>query len=669
MTFEGQKYIDASAAALDFIKRQMNVSNFLYTPSFAEQYADDYTANIIWGTVAGLPGGDEKVFPQHINVNEYYPPDYTDYVAGTWFGLSDVQYEYVGEGDGQTLGRSTNYFVDVYVLTDGEYLFCSCPLREDGTWRSEMFVTVTESYPEIDEETGEPTGGTVTVTYSYWETVPVTEGFKEFRLTLPDGTIDYPYSRFVNFKARLYSYTDAEYLSGEVPIWDMGGGNYVFYRQNAAYGKKIVKIVQRTWNPDLQDHVYVVQGIGGAKTGIAQGRLPASFLIPSDDPQYDKEGNSALGVYGYMLNSRCWAYDVGLALLTFTTSGDYDLCQEMLNRMAAEQGADGSFNFSYDIYIGQLFEGYIRTGAIGWAVWGMAYYMLTTNDRAHLDMVTRAADWLLGQQVQNREDLRYGLLKGGYGLYNMNDYSYDPTTIEWCSIEHQCSALQALHGAALLTGERRYAEAADLIKERLILAAYDRDNKRFYQGVSKDGADTAWALDCTTWAGRSALSILARLVPSDCRQTAYGEYLVQGASILQSAEDEHFNQTYSLNGTTEGFKPYSNRGGGYNGAPEIVWTEGTLGYCVLCLALGETAEAQRFVDATIELQNCNGSTGGVVYTTATYASLPWEFHVWESVVSSAWLYLAINNPDVLFPIVMKRETFRHKMTAELPQEV
>ena len=55
-----------------------------------------------------------------------------------------------------------------------------------------------------------------------------------------------------------------------------------------------------------------------------------------------------------------------------------------------------------------------------------------------------------------------------------------------------------------------------------------------------------------------------------------------------------------------------------------------------------------------EHKNCEGCTGGVIYVTETYASLPWEFHVWESVVSSAWLYLIINNPDVLFPRTLRQ---------------
>ena len=263
--------------------------------------------------------------------------------------------------------------------------------------------------------------------------------------------MDYPYARFVNFKVRLFSFADAEYLSDEMDIWDMGGGRHVFYTQQVQPGKKIAKVIKRVWQAGA--FAYVVAGITGAKSNISYGRLPASFLLPPDDPQYDKEGNTAMGAFGYMLNSRCWAYDVGLALLVFTVSGDYALCSEIMARMAHEQNLDGSFNFSYDIYIGQLFEGYVRTGAIGWAVWGLCFYTLMSGDRSNIGMILNAGDWLLSRQITNRDDRRFGLLTGGYGLYHAAGYTYDPAEIAWCSTEHQCSVLQALHGLALATGE------------------------------------------------------------------------------------------------------------------------------------------------------------------------------------------------------------------------
>ena len=99
----------------------------------------------------------------------------------------------------------------------------------------------------------------------------------------------------------------------------------------------------------------------------------------------------------------------------------------------------------------------------------------------------------------------------------------------------------------------------------------------------------------------------------------------------------------------------------YAGAPDIVWSEGTLGYALLAYILGEEEECKKYIDETIKLQNCKGSSGGVLYVTETYGSLPWEFHAWESVVSSAWLYLMIHNPDVLFPRTLRQVYYMAKI--------
>ena len=258
--------------------------------------------------------------------------------------------------------------------------------------------------------------------------VNVQQGIEEARLMKDGVVVDYAYSYFTNFKVRLYSYSDTEYLSDEVKIWDVGQGRYLFYTHKVYTGKKIAKVIQRVGATARLCHDTV--GIAGALTNATTGRIPASFLVPSDDPQYNKDGSNANNIYGYMLNSRCFIYDVGLALLVFTTSGDYDICREMLTRMQYEQNPDGSFNFSYDLYIGQLMEGYVRTGAIGWLVWGMCYYTLKSGDTSFIGMISKAGGWLLTRQVTSYRDLRYGLLTGGYGNYNMSDYSYIEGEIE-----------------------------------------------------------------------------------------------------------------------------------------------------------------------------------------------------------------------------------------------
>lgn len=669
--FDGEKYIKASSDALSFIKRQLDVNNFKCQVSFDKEYADDYSGDIVWGYVKGISVDEDQIRAEYISPSTYYDFSYNGKVSGTARNLTDF----------------SGYAVNVYVIHDAAYKVITCPIASDGTWKSVMTYRETYTVKDKDED-GNETGTTHTEVVTYPLDISVGEGIKEFRLakgitgrwetisSSDEVTVEryvydsaeeikaedggYGYNYFQYFTVRLYSYSDAEYINDICKIWNCGGGKYLWYTNKMASGHKIGKVMQQVWRDGAV--AYDAVGIAGAIMNLQKGRLPASFLIPTDDPQYNKDGSNALGAYGYMLNSRTWAYDVGLALLVFTTSGDYDICREMLKRMKYEQNDDGSFNFSYDIYIGQLFDGYVRTGAMGWLVWGACYYTLESGDRDFAKMIKKSGDWLVSKQVTDSADPRYGLMTGGYGSYNMDDYSYSGEEIEWCSVEHQCSALQALEGCSLVLKNKKYKEAAELVRDRLFLKCYDRENGRFFQGVNGGVPDKAWALDCTTWAGTLIFSVVHSSTAKACLKTAGDVYLTKNKKIIQSSKKDYYNTAYSDSGTFSGFKPYSDKTADYEGAPDLVWTEGTLGYSLLAYVLGDMDEAKKYVDECIKLQNCDGSTGGVIYTTATYGMLPWEFHVWESVVSSSWLYLMINNPDVLFPRTLRQVYYMAKIS-------
>ena len=664
--FDDEKYKTASEKCIAFIKRQLNVNDFKYQIAFSREYGSYFSEDVLWGTIDGLSDSEEQITPQYISTDEFYGYDYTGQVSGS---------------------ASASGAVNVYVYRDNKYLVTTCPVK-GGRWISEATYRETYLVPDYDPETGEETGEHEEVVYytlpievqegikmfnyctgytSYWEDVsqPGAEYEKAERLVYTgtdevsdeDGGSAYPY--YTYFKVRLYSYSDTEYLNDECKVYRTNDGTRLWFTENAVQGDKIAKLVQQVLRSgEIQ---YDVVAISGAISNITNGRLPASFLIPTDDPQYDKDGSKAKWKYGYCLNNRTWAYDVGLALLVFTTSGDYDICREMLNRMKYEQNYDGSFNFSYDIYIGQLFEGYVRTGAMGWLIWGMCYYTLETGDRSYVEMIEKGGDWMIGRQITDTNDPRYGLMTGGIGAYNMDDYSYIDTDIEWCSVEHQCSGLQALEGCSLVSKKSKYKKAAELVRDQLYLKCYDKSNGRFYQGINGGVPDGAWALDCTTWAGSLIFSVVNKECPQACIKTAMDVFLTSGKSIIQSSEQDHYNETYSSSSTFSGFKPYSDKTPDYKGAPDIVWTEGTLGYCLLAYILGDYEECKKYVDEVINLQNCSGSTGGVIYVTETYGYLPWEFHVWESVVSSSWLYLIINNPDVLFPRTLRQVYYMAKI--------
>ena len=650
--FEEEKYQTAAKKAMNFIKAQMDINHFTHKILFSQEYGSYYSGDVMLGTIEGFSGG-EALGPTSISC-PFYDFGYTGTVSGTCSG----------EG------------VNVHVIHDSDYLVITCP-SEDGSWQSQMLYKEIYNVPDYDESGVEI--GTHEEEVEYYLPVEVGEGVKEFRLCtgltseweiltqtdevttmrlvyhstgeiMPeDGGGAYPY--LTDYRFRLYTYSDAEYLNDECPIYFVSD-HYIWYTNHVAEGTKIGFVMRGT----------NILAISGGVSNVDNGRLPASFKVPTDDPQYDKDGSKALWKYGYCLNYRTWAYDIGLALLVFTTSHDYDLCREMLSRLKYEQNADGSFNFSYDIYIGQLFEGYVRTGAMGWLLWGMCYYTLETGDRSYINMIRKGGDWMISRQVTDINDPRYGLMTGGIGAYNMEDYSYIDTDIEWCSVEHQCSGLQALEGCALVLKNEKYKKAAELVRDQLILKCYDKENGRFYQGINGGIPDSAWALDCTTWAGSLVFSVVQDDASKACFSTARSVYLTEEKQIVKSSDQEHYNQSYSDSRSFTGFKPYSDRTSDYAGAPDIIWTEGTLGYASLALILGEEAEAKKYVDECIALQNCSGSTGGVIYVTETYASLPWEFHVWESVVSSSWLYLLIKNPDVLFPRTLRQVYYMAKIT-------
>ncbi len=576
--------------ALDFLGRQMNTSQMKSRIDFDALSVG--ACQMVAGRVPALEN-PALVQNKYISTAQDFSPEYTGIVSGKWH---------------TSLAHPERHRVDVYVVTDEYYYVASCELLHDGTWQTPRNIG---------------------------------RGIKHIELVEKSTGIVREYGRpYVdNYTVGLFVYEDAEYQIATARIF-VSGGSYYFY-DRGTYGD-IGKVLGKVMTPEGE-----TVGISSNYSNVRYGRLPSSYLVPPTDPQYARDGNTALGKHGYMMNSRCFIYDAGLALLAFTQAGRYDICREILDRMAHEQKADGSWNFSYDNYIGQLYEDYVRTGSVGWLIWGGCYYAEKSGDTAYTEMLDKGGRWLLSKQITAAADPRRGLLTGGVGGYDV-DYVYNPAEITWCSTEHNCSCLQALYGLAKLTGDAGYTSAAAALSAALIGTLYDSVGGRFYQGIGADGVkDTAWALDCTTWAGKTALSLGRSDIASACAATCKRVFGVTGKRIVESPDKETFNMTYSLPAdvTVDGFKPYAD---GYEDPPALVWTEGTLGSIALFRALSDTDTAEAYLSDMVTLQEAIGSTGGVIYTTETRASIPWEFHVWESAVSSAWLYLLLGEEDVLF---------------------
>lgn len=602
---------------LNFVKSQLNVSQFkspvhvakidityekVETPGYDDNIEDTSTpvtktVTVVKGEINGL----EKPYiirNKYISLNEEYSDDYVGVISGYWY---------------KDLTSHENYRVDVYVITDKEYFVESCELKIDGTWST---------------------------------TRTAKQGVKHIKLVnkLDGKIIEYPYPKIDNYYAKIYTYDDVEYEVEHCDIF-VKNSKYIFFSKDNTY---LEKNKNKTLLVKLFDFRGNVVGIGGEFTNIIEGRFPASYLIPKDDPNYNKDGNTALGKHGYMMNNRSYIYDIGMSLLMFTESKDYQLCKEIMDRLVYEQKENGSFGFSYDIYIGELYEPYIRTGSIGWLLWGMCNYALVSKDTTYNEMIRKCGEWILNRQVTTQGDLRYGLMKGGYGEYSQ-EYEFIPTDIQWCSTEHNCSSLQAINGLYKLFKEQKYLDSANLIKNALLTTLYDSVNNRFYQGCTASDIDTAWALDCLSWAGSVAISFEEIEKAQKSLDNLNANFKVINKTILISEDKELYNKAYSLpDGVLlKGFKPYYL---GYDNPPELIWSEGTLGAMLLAKKLGDETMFNEYLQEIIKMQNCNGSSGGIIYTSETRSSMPWEFHAWECTTSCCWLYLLLQNTDVLFNI-------------------
>lgn len=583
------KYEKAKFKALNFIKRQMNVSNF-YSPvtvNITEMFAG---ANLIHGVIDGL-NNPAVIQNKYISLDQVYEIDYVGKISGKWHNnLKNPQY----------------YRIDIHLKSDVVYFIESCDLKEDNTWTSEREAQKGYKHIElVNKETG------MQVEYAY----PIVD----------------------NYYVKVYLLDDVEYEMETCKIY-LKDGKYQFF-SNTLYEEKM-------WLAKVFDLDGNVVGMSSQYSNIKYGQLPSSYLVPPDDPNFDKYGDATLGKNGYLLNSRSFIYDVGLSLLVFTKEHDFEMCKKLMDRMQYEQKESGAFNFSYDNYIGQLFEDYIRTGSVGWLVWGMCYYVLESGDFTYNEMILKAGEWILSQQVLDILDNRYGLLKGGIGEYDTN-YIYSPTIIEWCSTEHNCSALQAIKGIYKLTQDEKYKTSADLIINALATKLYDSTNNRFFQGCTVDSVDAAWSIDCLSWAGKTILSAGYTEEAKKCKDTILLHFKIDNVNIVQNASKEHYNKTYSLQSgvMVSGFKPYYV---GYDNPPSILWTEGTLGVIALLKQLNEELTANIYIDEIIKMQDCNNSTGGLVYSNEAYTLIPYEFPVWESVASSAWLYLVLTDCTILF---------------------
>ena len=257
----------------------------------------------------------------------------------------------------------------------------------------------------------------------------------------------------------------------------------------------------------------------------------------------------------------------------------------------------------------------------------------------HLKLAQSIADKILSRQITDTTDLRYGFFTGGEGRYSyrwnkeakdVEEY-FIPGSIQWTSIEHNIDIYFLLRDLAVLTGKKKYASPANILKQSMVKHSWNDKNDQLNRGQRLDGPDTAKALDCASWG-----AIFLQAIGEDSK----------AQKALKSTE-----RFFVKAKNHQGYKPYFDEllyeeleinSLFYPNSPEknwadlpMIWTEGSLGVALAYLKLNKTEQAEEIIKAMVALQD---KEGGLPYATE---DLRYQFSDNSSVAGTAWLVMVI----------------------------
>jgi hypothetical protein len=373
-------------------------------------------------------------------------------------------------------------------------------------------------------------------------------------------------------------------------------------------------------------------------------RLVISYRIPKTHPAFR---------YTY---SRSFSYDNALAVIALTMAGAYQEAELILTALQRNMRDDGSFWFAHNTVNSWPNEAdnegaIIRTGAVCWIGYAVVFYLniRTREDEFFLqedllagdllDMAERIGEWVLNRQVHESRDLRDGLITGGMGTYQLSVdrmkknllEHYRDDDVTWVSMEHNIDAYYFLRDLGRITGDERYAGAADEI-ERGLLTLWREDEGQLIRGIKGDQAlDNALPLDGASWASLFMSSIGEREKALRCLETAerYFHNRSEGVWGYRPYYADPVFEEREVNAYL------------YPDAPDtrwrdidIVWAEGSLGVAAAYIKTGHTERALRIVESMVPLS----VEGGLRYATV---EIPYQFSIDPCVASTAWFVIVL----------------------------
>ena len=372
-----------------------------------------------------------------------------------------------------------------------------------------------------------------------------------------------------------------------------------------------------------------------APTGQAL-QLIRSYAIPADDPSYDR------------LLNLSWTYDSAVGAAGFLAAGLRPQAEQVLDQLAALQRSDGSLDFAFDTYTGASIP-LFRTGTIAWAGLAAAEYKAAYGSTRYDAFAYGVANWLLGRQVANAASSANGMLTGGPDVswastqHNLVAYAFLSSFAAAIDPKHDRVTFggHTLSQAELSSFQSSYTAAA-----AKIAAGIDRRYVLLPDGSAyfEQGADdTVQPLDVQTL---GILYLVARHRQQDAakvRTFVDRNFALSGRSIVKSPAAASYNNSYAGAGPFTGYRPYAGPG-----APDVMWTEGTIEMRVAMAALGATSSTLDQSLANwwgLTLPQGLGPLGADRTVTGNALN---EYHVWPNAAAAGWTLLALADPSFLF---------------------
>ena len=344
-----------------------------------------------------------------------------------------------------------------------------------------------------------------------------------------------------------------------------------------------------------------------ARSAAAQGQgklLVRSFDIPEREPAYDR------------LVGRSYTYDNALATFAFISVGARGQAEQLLDQLKALQRTDGSLEYAFNVETGESVTQF-RAGAMAWVGYAAVAYGKVYGNSRYDRMLAGIVRYLLS--LRNSA----GLIRGG-------------PDVSWVSTQHNLLAAGMLRDLAadlgrngtLATGldAAEIRDAADSIGNAILanLVVQAGPLAYFPQGIG----------DPVIPSDVQALGALYLAARGDGRAKQVAEYLRQSFYVAPRS---------SSVGELSGYRPFIGAG-----APDVIWSEGTIEAATAFRRLGVDAtaadDAVKRIRATIE-----GTNAGPAGADRNVVDPGWgEFHTWPTSAAASWLLIRAANAELLF---------------------